>query len=60
MSGVAACPDRVKLGGKGASSTRPIMPNDRTLPVLTALFRDVPLARPGHAISGHTVPTIAP
>ena len=26
----------VKLGGKGTFSTRPIMPNDRTLPVLTA------------------------
>src|SRR6266542_4459783 len=26
----------VKLGGKGAFSTRPVMPNDRTSPVLTA------------------------
>ncbi len=29
-------PKRVKIGGKGTLSTRPVMPNDRTLPVLTA------------------------
>src|SRR5713101_6199234 len=33
---VIRCLRWVKLGGKGASSTRPVMPNDRTLPVLTA------------------------
>jgi hypothetical protein len=30
------CPFRVKLGGKGRFSIRPVMANDRTLPVLTA------------------------
>jgi hypothetical protein len=38
------CLSWVKLGGKGTFSTRPVLPNDRTLP--TRLFRDVP--RGGH------------
>src|SRR6266536_899801 len=32
----ASCRLRVKLGGQGSFSTRPVIPNDRTLPVLTA------------------------
>jgi hypothetical protein len=53
---VARGPLRVKLGGKGTFSTRPIMPNDRTLPRRRHPEKAVPTISCSGAAHGRRLP----